>query len=149
MQASAFPSMPIHGFKGLTYADIRYRDLLYRISYSICGLVIRKSGWLNPVYRCVGRFVMPYPDTEDQALALLNRRFEYCSDLAERPPRLSKRATNTTFSVSAQDILILALNTDPNYFGDETIPRGTSGFALMYPTVLDTVRPLFVEHPDD
>jgi hypothetical protein len=145
----AFPSMPILGFTGLTYADIRYSDLLYRIAHSSCGLIIRKSVWLNPVYRCVGRFVMAYPDTKDQALALLNRRFEYCSDLAERPPRLSKSATNTTVSVSAQDMLILALNTDPNYFGDEIIPRGSHGLALMYPTISDAVRRLFVENPDE
>jgi hypothetical protein len=133
----AFPLLPSNGFTGLTYADIRYSDLLYRIAHSSCGFVIRESGWLNPVYRCVGLFVKAYP----------NRRFEYCSDLVERPPHLSKNARKATISISAQDMLILALNTDPNYFGDENIPRGTYGIGLMHPNFSDAVRRLF-ENPD-
>lgn len=143
----AFPLVPVKGFTGLTYTDIRYSDLLYQIAHSSCGFVIRKSGWLNPVYRCVGLFVKAYPDTIEQAVALVNRRFEYCSDLVERPPRLSKNARKATISISAQDMLILALNTDPNYFGDENISRGTYGIGLMYPNFSDAVRRLF-ENPD-
>jgi hypothetical protein len=144
----AFPLMPTKGFTGLTYADIRYSDLLYQIAHSSCRFVIRKSGWLNPVYRCVGLFVKAYPDSIEKAFALVNRHFKYCSDLVERPPHLFKNARKATISISAQDMLILVLNTDPNYFGDENVPRGTFGIGLMYPNFSDTVRRLF-ENPDD
>lgn len=139
----SFANLPITGFTGLTYTDIRYGDLLYRIVPSSCGLVIRKSSLFKSQYRCVGRYFKAYPESIDDAVAVVNKRFEFCRSLAGCPPQLSEHSSKATISVSAEDMLIFALDTDPSYFGTGTTPRASQGIGLLYPNFSDLIQPLF------